>query len=184
MENKELYKKVFELKKHIGKISKDSENPFHNSKYFDINKLLEVVEPLLQKENILLMQPIINGVVVTQLIDLENDAILESGIELPQLTDPQKIGSCVTYYRRYALKSMLGIQEEDDDGNKATKQPIKKAQPTEPTEIYQMTVKDVEKWNGKIYGKNTVYVNGEKKHISEEQITKLKAHANYKPDNK
>lgn len=184
MENKELYKKVFELKKHIGKISKDSNNPFHNSHYFDINKLLEVVEPLLQEKNILLLQPIVNGVVLTQLIDLDNDGILESGIELPQLTDPQKIGSCVTYYRRYALKSMLGIQEEDDDGNKATKQPIKKAQPTVPTETYEMTIKDVEKWNGKIYGKNTVYVNGEKKSISEEQINKLKAHANYKPYNK
>jgi len=33
--------------------------------------------------------------------------------------DPQKIGSAITFYRRYTLQSLLGLQSEDDDGNKA-----------------------------------------------------------------
>ena len=44
-----IYKQLFEAKKEIGKISKDSKNPFFKSKYFDINSLLEHVEPILQK---------------------------------------------------------------------------------------------------------------------------------------
>src|SRR5690606_11085019 len=33
---------------------------------------------------------------------------------------PQGIGSCITYARRYALQSMVGIAPEDDDGNAAS----------------------------------------------------------------
>ena len=50
-----IYKKLFEAKKEIGKISKDSNNPFYKSKYFDINQLLEHVEPILQKHDLLLV---------------------------------------------------------------------------------------------------------------------------------
>jgi hypothetical protein len=37
---------------------------------------------------------------------------------LPNL-HPQKLGSAITYYRRYTLQSLLGLQAEDD-GNKAS----------------------------------------------------------------
>ena len=43
---KTIYTKLAELKKEIGKMTKDSKNPFFNSKYFDINQLLEHLEPL------------------------------------------------------------------------------------------------------------------------------------------
>ena len=43
----EIYIKLFAVKKEIGGISKDSENPFFQSKYFDINKLINQVEPVL-----------------------------------------------------------------------------------------------------------------------------------------
>lgn len=115
-----LATKIASVKKTIGKLSKSLENPFHKSSYFDINLLIEHVEPLLSDNGILLMQPIINGCVVSQLIDLESGEINESSIKLPELNDPQKVGSCITYYRRYALQSQLGIQAEDDDANKAS----------------------------------------------------------------
>ena len=116
-----IYKKLSEAKKEIGKISKDSTNPFFKSKYFDVNALLEHVEPILQGKDLLLLQPIDKGVVITQIIDVETGEKVESGIELPSLSDPQKLGSAVTYYRRYTLQSLLGLQAEDDDGNKASK---------------------------------------------------------------
>ena len=34
----------------------------------------------------------------------------------PVKSDPQGIGSMITYCRRYSLNSMLGIASEDDDG--------------------------------------------------------------------
>ena len=119
-----IYKKLFEAKKEIGKISKDSKNPFFKSKYFDINSLLEHVEPILQKHNLLLLQPISSGAVSSIIYDIDTESgknYMSSSIPLPQLSDPQKLGSAVTYYRRYTLQSLLGLQAEDDDGNLASK---------------------------------------------------------------
>ena len=115
-----IYKKLFEAKKEIGKISKDSKNPFFKSKYFDINSLLEHVEPILQKHSLLLLQPILEGKVITELIDIETGEKVSSEIVLPLLNDPQKLGSCVSYYRRYTAQSLLGLQATDDDANLAS----------------------------------------------------------------
>jgi hypothetical protein len=114
-----IYTKLFSLKEKVGKISKDSKNPFFKSKYFDINALLENIEPLIHDNNLVLLQPILNNKVCTKIVDIETGDEVVSEIELPNLSDPQKLGSAITYYRRYTLQSLLGIQAEDDDGNKA-----------------------------------------------------------------
>jgi hypothetical protein len=44
------------------------------------------------------------------------------------MDDPQKLGSAVTYYRRYTLQSLLGLQAEDDDANSAS-QAVKSTKP-------------------------------------------------------
>jgi hypothetical protein len=119
-----IYSKLFEAKKEIGKISKDSKNPFFKSKYFDVNKLLDSVEPILQKNGLLLLQPIEDGKVFTKIIDVETSESVSSEMTLPNIQDPQKLGSAITYYRRYTLQSLLGLQAEDDDGNLAAKKPI------------------------------------------------------------
>lgn len=116
-----IYRKLHSAKKEIGAISKDSRNPFFKSKYFDINQLLEHTEPILQKHDLLCLQPILDGVVTSQIIDVETGEKVESGIALTNITDPQKRGSEVTYYRRYTLASLLGMQAEDDDANKASR---------------------------------------------------------------
>ncbi len=121
MENKNIYTKLFEAKKEIGKISKDSTNPFFKSKYFDINGLLEHVEPILQKHNLLLLQPILDDKVITRIYDVEEGEYVESAMSLTDIKDPQKRGSEITYYRRYTLTSLLGLQAEDDDANLASK---------------------------------------------------------------
>jgi len=125
-----IYKKIFEAKKEIGKISKDSTNPFFKSKYFDINGLLEHVEPILQKHDLVLLQPIKDGMVTTRIYDIESNTFVKSEIALPNIQDPQKLGSAITYYRRYTLQSLLGLQAEDDDGNIASKS-VKTKTPTE-----------------------------------------------------
>jgi hypothetical protein len=132
----ELFKKLLKVKSEIGKISKEATNPFFKSKYFDVNQLLEHVEPLLAKYDLLLLQPIVNGSVISQIIDPDTGEKVESAMELPTLNDPQKIGSAVTYYRRYTLQSLLGLQAEDDDANKASaKQPLKQNTNTIPGEV-------------------------------------------------
>lgn len=115
-----ILEKINKVKSEIGKISKDSTNPFFKSKYFDVNQLLEHVEPLLEKNGLVLLQPIKEGCVTTEIIDIKSGEKIESSICLPPSNDPQKIGSAVTYYRRYTLQSLLALQSEDDDGNKAS----------------------------------------------------------------
>ena len=120
-----IYKKLFEAKKEIGKISKDSKNPFFKSNYLSLNGLIDAVETVLENHDLLLLQPIKDGQVVTIIIDSESKEeaheknSVYSSISLPSITDPQKLGSAITYYRRYTLQSLLGLQAEDDDGNKA-----------------------------------------------------------------
>ncbi len=116
-----LHQKLNEVKKEIGAISKDSTNPFFKSKYFDINALLRHTEPLLQKNGLLLLQPIMGGMVHSEIIDVETGESVTSGIPLPSIDDPQKLGSAITYYRRYTLQSLLSLQAEDDDANLASK---------------------------------------------------------------
>lgn len=116
-----IYKQLLEVQKEVGAISKDSKNPFFKSKYFDINKLIEVVNPVLSKHNLVLLQPIEDNKVFSKIFYSEakqgEKVCVESSLDLPNLTDPQKIGSAISYYRRYTLSSLLGLQAEDNDGN-------------------------------------------------------------------
>lgn len=121
---KEIYKKIHDLKGHLGKVSKEATNPFFKSKYMDLPTLLEHIEPLLQERGLILLQPISDGNVYSIISDIETEEEVNSCIKLPELTDPQKIGSCITYYRRYTLKSLLAIQEQEDDGNLAAQPDI------------------------------------------------------------
>ena len=119
MENK-LNEKLFAIQQSIGKISKDATNPFYKSKYFDINSLLNHLHPLLIENKLILLQPIEDNSVCSVLIDVETGERMVSSLKLPTIEDPQKIGSCITYYRRYTLQSLLALQAEDDDANLAS----------------------------------------------------------------
>ena len=119
MENS-IYKKLYKVQKEIGAISKDSTNPFYKSKYFDINSLIKQLMPILEKHNLLLLQPISEGSQYSKIVDVDNGDSVESSLSLPINLDAQKIGSAITYYRRYTLQSLLGLQAEDDDGNNAS----------------------------------------------------------------
>lgn len=107
----------------MDKMKKDATNPFYGSRYFDVNQLIEAVRPALIAEDLLLLQPIKNNNVGTIIIDTETGESVEAFLPLPELQDPQKVGSCITYYRRYTLQSLLGIEAEDDDANKAVSPP-------------------------------------------------------------
>mgnify|MGYP000852039127 CR=1 FL=1 len=122
----ELLNKIEKIKEEAGKIIKDKENPFYKSSYTDVNSLLEQLEPLIKKQGLLLIQPIREDKVFSELVDLKTGQSIGSSLKLPEITDPQKVGSAVTYYRRYTLTSLLALQsEEDDDGNSASGKVLK-----------------------------------------------------------
>ena len=135
-----LTEKLIEVKKEINPIKKDQVNPFTKSKFFDINTLIGEIEPILLKHGLLLTQPIIDGSVHTVIKDAETSEIVASEIELPKGIDPQKMGSAITYYRRYTLVSLLALQSLDDDGERAMSDILKLRQQAEDlldTSIYE-----------------------------------------------
>ena len=118
-----LYKKLFKVKSELGAVTKGSVNPFHKSRYADLNAHLEVIEPILEKNGLILTQTTTsNGqanFVRTEITDIDTGAQILSVLLLPNLDDMQKLGGAITYARRYTLGAALAIQTEDDDGQTA-----------------------------------------------------------------
>ena len=124
--------KILKLQSEIGVLVKTENNPFFKSKYLDINALLEQLQPLLEKYKLCVVQPlrVIDGksalrTIVWDTEDEQNtggytNILCESDILLPDIQDPQKMGSAITYYRRYALQSLFLLRAEDDDANHAS----------------------------------------------------------------
>ena len=92
-----LYPKLHAAKQKIGKVVKNANNPHFKKSYADINALVETVEPILLDQGLLLLQPIAEGVVSTLIIDIETGQSVVSSMRLPEIQDPQKIGSAITY---------------------------------------------------------------------------------------
>ena len=101
-------------------------NPFFKSKYAPLNEILNDVRPLLSKYGLSVLQvPGGDGqdVVITTLLLHDSGEWIETyPLNMkPAKNDPQGIGSCITYGRRYSLAAVLGISsEDDDDGNVAS----------------------------------------------------------------
>jgi hypothetical protein len=112
--------KLWKAKQEIKKVTKGNDNPYFKSKYADLNTILDACEPILLKYDLLLLQPLKNGYVCTQIIDIQNGDLVESQIQLPNIVDPQKMIAACTYYRRASLQSLLSLQAVDDDGNTAS----------------------------------------------------------------
>jgi hypothetical protein len=112
----ELYTALAKAKSEINPIVKGAKNPFFKSKYADLNDIITEVEPLLNNHGLLLLQPIRDNRVCTSIVHIITGQTITSEIELPVISDPQKLGSAVTYYRRYTLVSLLSLQAIDDDG--------------------------------------------------------------------
>lgn len=121
---KNILKKLLEVQKEIGSIKKESVNPFYKSTYFDINALLSQIKPILNKNGLVLFQPLTNQdgkwALATNISDVESGESIRDIVILPEVLDPQKAGSAITYFRRYALQSLLALEAEDDDGNSAS----------------------------------------------------------------
>lgn len=122
---KTFRQKLLDVQMEIGAIKKDATNPFYKSKYFDINSLLAQVKPVLNKHGLVLTQTLdsINGKLALTTSILDSDGpigIVQSTCPLPEVADAQKAGSAITYFRRYALQSLLALEAEDDDANSAS----------------------------------------------------------------
>lgn len=100
---------------------KTSDNPFHKSKYADLAAVYAACRQALVKHQLTVMQPATcqgQRVAVTTLLVHVSGEFIESTLHMKAAQDtPQAIGSVITYARRYALSSLVGVAADDDDGN-------------------------------------------------------------------
>lgn len=115
---------LFKVKQNLTTVKKSTKNPFFKSSYADLNTHLDAVEPLLEENGLLILQPTCHDVsgntVVTRIYHVESGQFVEASMKLVGDNDMQKSGSGVTYARRYTLGSLLSMQAVDDDGNDVT----------------------------------------------------------------
>lgn len=128
MKSDQIGKLAEALAKAQGEMSnaaKDKDNPFFKSKYADLTSIWEACREPLSK----------NGLAVSQVIDLNETGLILRSVLMhasgewfesvmpirPVKQDPQGVGSAITYCRRFALASLVGVAPgDDDDGNEAS----------------------------------------------------------------
>jgi hypothetical protein len=104
---------------------KDSNNPFFKSKYADLSSVIEAIKKPFSDNGLSYTQCAEfdenNFVVVETIVFHESGEWISSKLRMrPTKEDPQGMGSCITYARRYGLQALVGLSAEDDDGNIAS----------------------------------------------------------------
>lgn len=118
--------------------SKDAANPFFKSRYATLAAVWDACrEPMAANGLSVVQLPEVSEECVkleTILMHTSGEYISSTLVMRPVKNDPQGLGSCITYARRYALASVVGVSPEDDDGNGATMPNRKAAPPAKETE--------------------------------------------------
>jgi hypothetical protein len=111
---------------------KSSSNPFFKSKYADLAECWNTCREALTANEISVIQMPEeineNGRLnITTMLAHSSGQYISSTLTMTVTKlDPQAIGSAITYGRRYALAAMVGLAQEDDDGEKAMARQEKK----------------------------------------------------------
>lgn len=100
-------------------IKKNAKNPHFGNRYADLQSIVDTVRPVLADHGLAFYQAAdAHGefaVLRTVLFHAESGESLESTLPIVREDNPQKVGSLLTYMRRYGLCALLGIVTEDDD---------------------------------------------------------------------
>lgn len=138
---KNLSQALVKFHANLKPIKKDAQNPFFKSDYLTLSGILDAVRQPLAANGLAVIQSMrvqdATTILITKLLHESGEEMVSEMI-MPVLSDPQKMGSLLTYYKRYQLQALLLIStsDEDDDGNSVSmpqSQPIKQAPPKEIT---------------------------------------------------
>ena len=115
---KNLFKALANFQNEVPVIIKDTQA--YSYKYADLPAIFAIINPLLKKHGLGFTQ-LINGMSVQTIVfHIESGEKIESctdipqGVELKGMNDFQVLGSAITYIRRYALSSILGLVTDKD----------------------------------------------------------------------
>ena len=115
----------------------DARNPHFKNRYATLKSCLDTVRPALARHGLVLMQfvmPSSNGGdrLVTRLLHESGGFMEDEGITLVGADNMQKLGSAISYARRYGLLAILGLVGDPDDDAEIASAPTAppKAKPT------------------------------------------------------
>jgi len=133
---KNLFKSLATFQQEVPVIHKATQG--YGYSYADLPKIFEVINPLLQKHGLGFTQTLNTKegttYLCTTVFHVESGECLDSMVEIPNvalkgMNDYQSFGSGVTYYRRYALSSALGLvtdKDTDASGEQVKDEPVQK----------------------------------------------------------
>ena len=137
---------LLKAQKNIKTVQANSENNHFQYKYADLASVIEACKKPLNDEGISILQAVEGTSVETILLHESGEYISCSvSIVSKDPNDPQKMGSAITYAKRYGLQSLVLLPTDDDDGNGAAT-PIKKSSTPPPSAIPSQAT-DVQKNN-------------------------------------
>ena len=150
---KALYTALVKCQTQIKVALKDSANSHFKSRYADLTSVMLACKDALAANDLAVLQlsrihESGTPVLVTRIIHVSGEHVEgEFPLVCKDPNDPQKLGSAVTYARRYALAAALGITADDDDGQAASGHSVapsvaKPAPAANKTEEYQKLLED------------------------------------------
>lgn len=122
---KNLYKSIAAFQQEMPVLIKDTQA--FSYKYVDLPGIYEKMMPLLKKHDLGFIQPLKDDGIETIIFHITSGEEIKSFTKIPQEVEMkgqnpfQVQGSAITYYRRYALTSMLGIISDKDNDTNFTK---------------------------------------------------------------
>lgn len=112
--------------------TKDGKNPHFKSKYSTLEEVMAAARQGNQF-GLFFMQPLQMIQIGEQIVQVVETTITHAPtgekrmgqcpVRSQDPTNPQKMGSGITYAKRYALQAAYGLPSEDDDGNAASSGP-------------------------------------------------------------
>lgn len=137
-ELKNLIPALLKAQQEIKPAVQDARNPHFQNRYATFQSVQQACKGPLLANGLCLVQTMSgddsgNSYLNTTLFHTSGEWISGGLRLLVDQPSMQKLGSAITYAKRYSLAAMLGVvDDEDDDGNKASApEPYKSAQPTQ-----------------------------------------------------
>jgi hypothetical protein len=135
----------------------NSKNPFFKSNYADLGAVWDSVRSLLAENELAIVQMPTDVGGVTTIMSHSSGEYLQSTCYIPCKEDAHGVGSAISYARRYALASFVGVVTGDDDGNSAVdKAPARKqssapaSKPKLTSDKYKNMLKAIEDGKGDV----------------------------------
>lgn len=142
-----LLKSLAEFQYECPIIHKDTSG--FNYTYADLPKIISTIMPLMKKHKLCFSQPLEGTQLRTIIYHTETGESIESTTEIPiielaKMNVYQSFGSGITYYRRYALSSILGLVTDKDIDAAGEQVKVHDKPKTKFQEVFQIpTINDV-----------------------------------------